>query len=106
MTAIPYDDLAGARAATRLLIAHLDAVDLSELPLPSRLPGWSRAHVVAHLAGNAQSHIRMLDGCLAGEVRSRPRTRAGARAAWLSGRSDGSGLQVLRGDLPVPPPRT
>lgn len=83
MTAIPYDDLAGARAATRRLIAHLDAVDISELPLPSRLPGWSRAHVVAHLAGNAQSHIRMLDGCLAGEVRNQYEGGREAREAAI-----------------------
>lgn len=70
MTGIPYDDLAGARAATARLLASLDAVDPAELRSPSRLPGWSRAHVVAHLAGNADSHVRMLDGCLAGQVRS------------------------------------
>lgn len=70
MTGIPYDDLAGARGATARLVAHLDTADPAELRAPSRLPGWSRAHVVAHLAGNADSHVRMLDGCLAGEVRS------------------------------------
>jgi maleylpyruvate isomerase len=64
------DDLAGAREATRRLLAHLDRLTVDELRAPSQLPGWTRSHVVAHLAGNAQSHVRMLDGCLAGEVRS------------------------------------
>lgn len=66
----PYDDLAGARDATRRLLDHLDALSVEDLRAPSLLPGWSRAHVVAHLAGNALSHVRMLDGCLAGEVRT------------------------------------
>lgn len=70
MTGIPYDDLPGARDATARLLAALDAADPAALQEPSRLPGWTRAHVVAHLAGNADSHVRMLDGCLAGEVRS------------------------------------
>lgn len=83
MTAIPYDDLAGARAATAALLAHLDAVDAVELRAPSRLPGWTRGHVVAHLAGNAQSHVRMLDGCLAGEVRSQYEGGREAREAAI-----------------------
>lgn len=66
----PYDDLVGAREATARLLRHLEALDPSALRGPSLLPGWTAAHVVAHLAGNAWSHVRMLDGCLAGEVRS------------------------------------
>lgn len=83
MTGVPYDDLAGARAATSALLAHLDAVDPAELGAPSRLPGWSRSSVVAHLAGNAQSHVRMLDGCLAGEVRSQYEGGREAREAAI-----------------------
>ena len=66
----PYEDLAAARQATARLLVHLDALSRADLLGPSLLPGWSRAHVVAHLAGNARSHVRMLDGCLAGEVRT------------------------------------
>lgn len=83
MTGIPYDDVAGARSATAALLAHLDAVDPAELGAASRLPGWTRAHVVAHLAGNAQSHVRMLDGCLAGEVRSQYEGGREAREAAI-----------------------
>ena len=35
---------------------------------PSKLPGWSVAHVLTHLARNADSHVRMLDGANRGEV--------------------------------------
>jgi maleylpyruvate isomerase len=80
---IPYEDLVGARDATARLIAHLDDVPAVALSVPSRLPGWTRAHVVAHLAGNALSHVRMLDGCLAGEVRAQYEGGAAAREAAI-----------------------
>ena len=80
---IPYEDLVGAREATDRLLRHLDATPVAVLVQPSRLPGWTRAHVVAHLAGNAQSHVRMLDGCLAGEVRAQYEGGREAREAAI-----------------------
>ena len=73
--------MAGARAATAGLLEHLDALD--DLTASSLLPGWSRAHVVSHLAGNARSHVRMLDGCLAGEVVAQYPGGAEGRAAEI-----------------------
>jgi maleylpyruvate isomerase len=35
---------------------------------PSRLPGWSVGHVMTHLARNADSVVRRLDGAAAGTV--------------------------------------
>ena len=80
---IPYEDLVGAREATDRLLRNLDATPVAALTEPSRLPGWSRAHVVAHLAGNARSHVRMLDGCLAGEVRQQYEGGRTAREAAI-----------------------
>ena len=34
---------------------------------PSRLPGWTVGHVLTHVARNAESHVRILEGALAGE---------------------------------------
>ncbi len=34
---------------------------------PSRLPGWSIAHVLTHLARNADGHARRLEGALRGQ---------------------------------------
>lgn len=78
---VPTDDLAGARAATTDLLAELQVMADDVLRAPSLLPRWSRAHVVAHLAGNALSHVRLLDGCLAGEVRRQYAGGGGQRAA-------------------------
>ncbi|MFI9148950.1 maleylpyruvate isomerase family mycothiol-dependent enzyme [Streptomyces sp. NPDC053367] len=55
-------DLASVQDATeRLLsaVAELDNADVSE---PSRLPGWSRGHVLAHLARNADALVNVLEG--------------------------------------------
>lgn len=52
-----------ARSHQRLL-AVIDAqveIDNAEawLAAPSHLPGWTRAHVIAHLARNAESHVHL-----------------------------------------------
>jgi len=62
MTAdVPLDDLA---EATARLVRSVDALDAAALAEPSALPGWSLAHVVAHLTLNAEA----LDGVLRGVV--------------------------------------
>lgn len=40
-------------AATTLFLDAVDRVSDEQLAAPSALPGWSRAHVVAHVHGNA-----------------------------------------------------
>lgn len=77
------DDLTAVREATAGLLAHLDALSVDELAGPSDLPGWTRSHVVAHLAGNALSHVRMLEGCLSGEVRQQYADGASGRTAAI-----------------------
>ncbi|MEV4756178.1 maleylpyruvate isomerase family mycothiol-dependent enzyme [Micromonospora sp. NPDC049559] len=54
------------RAADRLLrtAAGLDEAALAE---PSLLPGWSRGHVLAHLARNADSYVNLLTAARTGE---------------------------------------
>ena len=49
--------LAGERAVARLVEKLTD----DELAAPSALPDWSRAHVVAHLARNADALVNLLD---------------------------------------------
>lgn len=53
--------------ANQRLIRTVDAIPDDELAGPSLLPGWSRAHVVAHLALNAEAFARVLSGVLNGE---------------------------------------
>lgn len=46
--------------ASQRLVRRVDALPDEAYAEPSRLPGWSRAHVVAHLALNAESLARVL----------------------------------------------
>ena len=45
----------------------IDSLTDAEYAEPSRLPGWSRAHVVAHLIGNTHAQTRQVDYALRGE---------------------------------------
>jgi len=60
--------IAGATAAHRRLLATLEEVDDDTCRRPSRLPGWTIGHVLTHLARNADSHVRMLEGAGRGEA--------------------------------------
>ncbi|GAA3107155.1 maleylpyruvate isomerase family mycothiol-dependent enzyme [Streptomyces echinatus] len=55
-------DLACVREATDRLLTAVAALDNASLAEPSRLPGWSRGHVLAHLARNADALVNVLQG--------------------------------------------
>lgn len=81
--------LAGCGAAHRRLIGHLEALlgsgTLTDTTVatPSRLPGWSVGHVLTHLARNADSHTRVIDGALRGEVTDQYAGGAAGRGAEI-----------------------
>ncbi|MYW16333.1 maleylpyruvate isomerase family mycothiol-dependent enzyme, partial [Streptomyces sp. SID2955] len=55
-------DLACVREATDRLLTAVAELDNASLAEPSRLPGWSRGHVLAHLARNADALVNVLQG--------------------------------------------
>ncbi len=67
MTNRPDADIAGATAAHDRLFDHLDVLTDEVVARPSLLPGWTVGHVLTHLARNADSYARMLEGAAAGE---------------------------------------
>jgi len=67
-TALPQIDET-LLATTRYLQA-LTVLDDESVRRPSLLPGWSRAHVVAHLSRNADAFTRVLAQVAAGEPAS------------------------------------
>lgn len=58
----------GSAAAHQRLFTTLDRLDDGGCRRPSRLPGWTIGHVLTHLARNADSHVRMLEGAGRGEA--------------------------------------
>ncbi len=66
------DDLASVQAATERLLVAAGALDNAAVTQSSRLPGWTRGHVLAHLARNADALVNVLEGrpmYLSGEAR-------------------------------------
>lgn len=57
----------GCTGAHRRLEEMVAAVDDETVRRASRLPGWTVGHLLTHLARNAESHVRMLHGALAGQ---------------------------------------
>ncbi|WP_190132449.1 maleylpyruvate isomerase family mycothiol-dependent enzyme [Streptomyces mashuensis] len=55
-------DLQAVREATARLLATVTPLDNAALSAPSRLPGWTRGHVLAHLARNADALVNVLAG--------------------------------------------
>jgi maleylpyruvate isomerase len=55
-------DLDSVREATDRLLTAAAELDNATVAEPSRLPGWSRGHVLAHLARNADALVNVLQG--------------------------------------------
>ncbi|MEU8676553.1 maleylpyruvate isomerase family mycothiol-dependent enzyme [Streptomyces sp. NPDC048560] len=55
-------DLGAVREATDRLLNATGKLDNVSLAEPSRLPGWSRGHVLAHLSRNADALANVLQG--------------------------------------------
>ncbi|MFJ8307543.1 MULTISPECIES: maleylpyruvate isomerase family mycothiol-dependent enzyme [unclassified Streptomyces] len=55
-------DLDSVREATERLLTAAAGLDNASVTEPSRLPGWSRGHVLAHIARNADALVNVLAG--------------------------------------------
>ncbi|MGV9255597.1 maleylpyruvate isomerase family mycothiol-dependent enzyme [Streptomyces sp. NPDC003697] len=55
-------DLASVREATDRLLTAVAELDNAAVTHTSRLPGWSRGHVLAHVARNADALVNVLEG--------------------------------------------
>ncbi|OON74704.1 maleylpyruvate isomerase family mycothiol-dependent enzyme [Streptomyces tsukubensis] len=55
-------DLRAVREATDRLLTAADALDNAAVAQASRLPGWTRGHVLAHLARNSDALVNVLEG--------------------------------------------
>ena len=75
------------RAGTEHVFALVAKLSDAELAGPSALPEWSRAHVVAHLARNAEALIRLVDWARTGVETPMYPSRE-ARAADIAASAD------------------
>jgi maleylpyruvate isomerase len=79
----PDDDIAGCSDAHATLLDALRSLSDDDVRAPSRLPGWTVAHVLTHLARNADSHVRRFAGARRGEVVDQYIGGADGRAAEI-----------------------
>ena len=80
----PDRDVEMAAAAHQLLLAALDVlVESGELDVaaPSRLPGWTKGHVLTHLINSGDGHARMFDGAEHAEIAAQYPAGVEGRAA-------------------------
>jgi maleylpyruvate isomerase len=61
-------ELAHVAGAESRLLARVEGLTDAEAAAPSRLPGWSRAEVLTHLARNADSFRGLAEAAMRGEV--------------------------------------
>jgi maleylpyruvate isomerase len=64
----PTEWIAGCVASHAALLADIDGLTDDEARGPCALPGWSVGHLLTHLARNADSVVRRLEGAARGEV--------------------------------------
>jgi maleylpyruvate isomerase len=79
----PVSDLRSVREATDRLLTAAAGLDNAALAGPSRLPGWTRGHVLAHISRNADALVNVLEGrpmYVTGEARDADIERDAPRA--------------------------
>ncbi|MEU6475807.1 maleylpyruvate isomerase family mycothiol-dependent enzyme [Streptomyces sp. NPDC047017] len=104
-------DLASVRDATDRLLTAVAALDNAAVTDQSRLPGWTRGHVLVHLARNADALVNVLEGrpmYVSAEVRDADIERGAARplAAQLADVRESAARFQATGDTPADWSRT
>jgi maleylpyruvate isomerase len=84
---VPRATIEGVVAATRRALADVAGLDEHDVRRPSLLPGWSVAHVLAHLVGNAESHVHLLAAARRGEVADQYPGGPGQRSGDIEARA-------------------
>jgi maleylpyruvate isomerase len=65
---VPDEDLQRVAAANVRLLRAIEPLSDADMRRPTNLEGWSRGHVLTHLARNADSHCRRAHAAVRSEV--------------------------------------
>jgi maleylpyruvate isomerase len=77
------------------LLADLDHLTDAQARQPSRLPDWTVGHLLTHLARNADSVVRRLEGAMRGEVLTQYAGGVEGRAADIAAGADRSAEELV-----------
>ncbi|MGZ3143426.1 maleylpyruvate isomerase family mycothiol-dependent enzyme [Lentzea chajnantorensis] len=94
---VPDRHLTAVRQATDVLYEVVEELDETAVRGPSLLPGWTRGHVVTHLARNADALVNLLTWAKTGVEHQAYASRADRDADIEEGSR--RLLQVIRADL-------
>ncbi|MDQ6698529.1 MAG: maleylpyruvate isomerase N-terminal domain-containing protein [Actinomycetota bacterium] len=64
----PIEDLQRVSDAQQRFLRAMDDLSDATVAAPSLLPGWTVGHVLAHVARNADSHVRRTEAAVRGEM--------------------------------------
>jgi maleylpyruvate isomerase len=64
-----HSDLSRLGRETDMLLATVESLADDEMAAPSLCEGWTRAHVIAHLASNGRALVKLIDWATSGEER-------------------------------------
>jgi maleylpyruvate isomerase len=89
--------LTDLRSSTTALVLGVEAERWSDADVrePSLLPGWTRAHVLTHIARNADSISRTVSGALRGEVVARYPDGVAGRNADIEVGAAGTSIELM-----------
>jgi len=92
---VPRADIDACVASHQRLLGWVADLDDDGARAASRLPGWSRGHVITHLARNADSVVRRLTGAREGQVADQYEGGAAGRAAEIEAGASRSAADLL-----------
>ena len=88
--------------STDRLLATVDGLDDAALRQPSRLPGWTRAHVLTHIARNADGLVNLVTWARTGE--ETPMYAGGRPVGRPTSRPGSTGTSATSGWISATPP--
>ena len=87
--------VAGCAASHQRLLETLATITNEQCKEPSSLPGWTRGHVLSHLARNAESHVHLLQCASRGEQGEQYVGGAKARKDGIEGHASDSAESLV-----------
>ena len=92
---IPTDDIARVADAQARFDKAIAGLTDDDVVRPSRLPDWTVGHVLAHVARNADSHVRRTEAAIRGEVVEQYPGGFEGRAAEIDATAHGSAAELI-----------
>ncbi len=90
------EQVAGCAASHQSLLGSLVDITDEECRAPSLLPGWSRGHLLTHLARNADSHTHLLKAASKGEIAEQYPGGVQARTQAIEDGSSRSAAELVK----------